>query len=451
MRWQATAATLLLLAGCAQGITPPTATETVLIEDVNGMVEYLFGGVPPCQLLDQGQFSEAPFTCAGGCPCTSCKLCCKPCADPGACPKITGCADGEEKDLDKCPGSEECPPGNRCDTRSACLQRDNLSPPMLVQIPAFRIDRHEVTNLQYRFCVEMGVCRKQPFDTLGQAIVADYAGDDAYNDFPALVLSAQDAKTYCEFVGKRLPTEFEWERVAGGATLVDAATHQHDLSKKRTYPFLAPDEPITACKSKDIALKPCSGAFQTAPVGTSKDDVVEEPPGSGRFIYDLGGNMTEWTSTNLTTDIITCKPGETFIGCEGQAAEACGACVDPTQTDQAACLPDGLGETACWFPVPATSSAGSNGCYSICAGQLGSTAVCEPRWRPDQDALSPATDLANVSTTPGSLVVRGGSYGLASKDICTARSGARGSESIEGLETHPWIGVRCACDAGKCP
>lgn len=455
MRW------VLLLAvvtGCAQGITPPDPTEMVLVEDRDGVVDYLFGGVPSCQPIEQSQFDPEPFTCGEGCACIQCEKCCKTCEDPGSCPLVSGCKTGQELDKDKCPVADGiCKQGERCIKRDACLQRDNLSPPMRVSIPAFQIDVHEVTNIQYRFCVEMGVCRAQPYDTLGQAILDDYAGDSKYDEYPALVLNFDDAKTYCEFVGKRLPTEFEWERIAGGATLVDAAAGTHDLSKKRIYPFLAPDEPIKSCKSKQVALKPCSGAFSTAPVATQADDKVEEPAGSGQFVYDLGGNMAEWTSSDLSTNIITCAGLERYTECEATSAEGCEACVDlgdpndPADDPTPVCQTTGTGETQCWYEPLAGAAEGDPGCYAICAKELGSTAVCKPRWRPTGGAIDPATDLSDVDTTPSHRIIRGGSYGIAPADICTARSGARGTEAVEGLESHPWLGVRCACTRGECP
>lgn len=448
---------LALAAGCAQGITPPDPTSMVKVEDYDGVVDYLFGGVPPCQPIQQSQFDKEPFSCAGGCPCIQCEKCCKECEDPGQCPKIAGCDTGQELDKDKCATPDGiCKQGERCKKRDACLQRDNLSPPMRVKVPAFKIDQHEVTNVQYRFCVEMGVCRAQPYDTLGQAILDDYAGAERYDQYPALVLNLDDAKTYCEFVGKRLPTEFEWERIAGGATLTDKAAGAHDLKKKRVYPFLAPDEPITKCKGRGIALKPCSGAFSTAPVMTSTDDKVEEPPGSGQFVYDLGGNMAEWTSTDLSTNIITCLGTERYAECVESSAEGCDQCVDmgdpdPADDPEPVCQSVGTGETSCWYPSVAGSGAGAQGCYAICATQLGSTAICEARWSPASGAIDPKSDLSDVEVTPSHRIVRGGSYGIEAGDICTARSGARGTEAVEGLESHPWLGVRCACDADKCP
>lgn len=446
-----------LVAGCAQGITPPDPTSMVTVEDYDGVVDYLFGGVPPCRPIEQGQFDADPFSCEAGCPCIQCAKCCKTCEDPD-CPKISGCDTGQELDKDKCPTADGiCKQGERCTKRDACLQRDNLSPPMRVKVPAFKIDQHEATNIQYRFCVEMGVCRAQPYDTLGQAILDDYAGASKYDEHPALVLNVDDAKTYCAFVGKRLPTEFEWERVAGGATLVDQAAGTHDLAKKRVYPFLAPGEDITKCKGRDIALKPCSGAFSTEPVMTSADDRVEEPPGSGRFIYDLGGNMSEWTSTDLSTNIITCFGTERYAECVESSAEGCTQCVDLGDPDDAAddpvpvCQSAGTGETSCWYPTLPSATAGTQGCFAICAKQLGSTAICEARWSPAAGAIDPATDLSDVNVTPSHRIVRGGSYGISSGDICTARSGARGAEAVEGLESHPWLGVRCACDVGACP
>lgn len=80
-------------------------------------------------------------------------------------------------------------------------------PPQRVQLPAFAIDRTEVTTAAYGECVARGACRP--------------AGGPAQKDKPApelpvVYVSWHDAAAYCAFVGKRLPSEAEWEKAARG-------------------------------------------------------------------------------------------------------------------------------------------------------------------------------------------------------------------------------------------
>ena len=70
-----------------------------------------------------------------------------------------------------------------------------IVPPTKVSLDAFCIDRHEVTNLQYLYCEEMGECPRRPFDNLGNDIV-DYGANSRYDQYPAVAASAADAKAY---------------------------------------------------------------------------------------------------------------------------------------------------------------------------------------------------------------------------------------------------------------
>jgi formylglycine-generating enzyme required for sulfatase activity len=88
-----------------------------------------------------------------------------------------------------------------------------------VHLSAYWIDRTEVTNAAYETCVERGACPPRPAapGTTGVASKtrSDYYHDPAYADYPVLIYTAEEAIAYCDCMGRRLPTEAEWERAAG--------------------------------------------------------------------------------------------------------------------------------------------------------------------------------------------------------------------------------------------
>ncbi|SCA58424.1 hypothetical protein AB751O23_AB_00280 [Chlamydiales bacterium SCGC AB-751-O23] len=85
------------------------------------------------------------------------------------------------------------------------------SPPVLVDMPGFYIDKYEVTNHEYAFFIkETGakLPRHWEYDTYPEGAA----------DHPVVNITFDEAKAYAQWADKLLPTEIEWERAAKGAS-----------------------------------------------------------------------------------------------------------------------------------------------------------------------------------------------------------------------------------------
>jgi formylglycine-generating enzyme required for sulfatase activity len=146
-------------------------------------------------------------------------------------------------------------------------------------LAAFSIDRHEVTTAQYARCVAAGACAAPVRNRAGQ--IQDYTGNPDYADWPVVYVNWYEARNYCEWVGKRLPTEAEWSKAARG----DA--------DERWYPWgdVLPYNGRKANLNYDF---PEMDDSDVAACGSYPEDV--SPYG----VYDLSGNVAEWTASAWT-------------------------------------------------------------------------------------------------------------------------------------------------------
>jgi formylglycine-generating enzyme required for sulfatase activity len=137
-------------------------------------------------------------------------------------------------------------------------------PRRTVVLSAFFIDRDEVTRGEYLRCVRAGACKPA---------TGGVEHDEAISRVPVTHVSWFDADAYCRFVGKRLPTEAEWERAARG-------------TDGRVYPWGdAPD-----CARGNWGNYDGEGACPRNP---------GRPVEVGRYggeIHDLAGNVWEWVA-----------------------------------------------------------------------------------------------------------------------------------------------------------
>jgi sulfatase modifying factor 1 len=147
-------------------------------------------------------------------------------------------------------------------------------PAHTIYLDAFYMDMYEVTNALYR----------KFMDATGHE-APRYWNDPKCNapDQPVVGVTWHDARAYCDWAGKRLPTEAEWEKAARGG-----------LAGK-TYPW--GDNEDTAAPGAG-GNEGVSGAF---PVGSFA------PNGYG--LYDMARNAWEWCADWYGEDYYPKSPG----------------------------------------------------------------------------------------------------------------------------------------------
>jgi formylglycine-generating enzyme required for sulfatase activity len=163
----------------------------------------------------------------------------------------------------------------------------DYSPEHKVTLKEFLIDKAEVTVAQYQACVDCAACAK-PLRTGSHTGREPYYGNTKYAGYPVIFVSHKDAKKYCEGIGKRLPTEAEWEKAARG-------------TQKNTYPWGNTDP------SKTIAN---FGGYVNDTDDGSKYDGGKSPYGA----LNMAGNVWEWVADTYDKGYYAKSPGSDPAG-----------------------------------------------------------------------------------------------------------------------------------------
>jgi formylglycine-generating enzyme required for sulfatase activity len=151
-------------------------------------------------------------------------------------------------------------------------KKSNAYPEHKVNLPAYWIDKYEVTNYEF-----MQFSIKNSYAGEGAKEGKDwrlFATQDKGN-VPVVYITWNDAQAYCKAQGKRLPTEEEWEKAARGPN-------------GNAYPW--------GNEWKDGASNTYdAGLVKAVDVGQFSGDV------SVFGAFDMLGNVQEWTDSKYST------------------------------------------------------------------------------------------------------------------------------------------------------
>jgi len=164
---------------------------------------------------------------------------------------------------------------------------DNEKPLHRRSLDTYWIDRYPVTCGQYRIFIQVGGYQNREFwSTLGWQWLQQnpvskplyWLDDPIFDDHPVCGVSWYEAEAYCNFVGKRLPTEAEWEK---------AASWDEETQSKQTYPWGEELPNSNRCNCND---------GERMQQGTTSVNTYSHGE-SAYGVRDLLGNVWEWTDS----------------------------------------------------------------------------------------------------------------------------------------------------------
>ena len=148
-----------------------------------------------------------------------------------------------------------------------------------IAVPRYYMEKYEVSNKQYGLCVRANAC-EVPVDPRAYQ-------DANFAHHPVVYVTAYQADNYCRWLGRRLPTSLEWLHVTRGLNGSSWPWGQEPIDPSRV--------------NMSFINSPSAG---TAPV----DSYPEGRSGIPEGIYNLIGNVWEWTATPLKQDPYSTNP-----------------------------------------------------------------------------------------------------------------------------------------------
>lgn len=166
-------------------------------------------------------------------------------------------------------------------------------PSFRVYVPAFYIDKKEVTNADYKKFIDANPewSKEHMPDSLQDGnYLKDWNGDKypkSKGKYPVVYVSWFAAKAYAKWVGKRLPIEVEWESAAKGT------------DKTSEFPWGDTDADSTKANYGHV--------------NTGRTVKAGKYHANDYGLYDMAGNVKEFVLDTWSTDVYRLKHSPLFF------------------------------------------------------------------------------------------------------------------------------------------
>ena len=188
---------------------------------------------------------------------------------------------------------------------------EDETPSHSVEIDSFYIDQYEVTNARYRTFVRATGHREPE----GMATVrrdGQFVTESRFRPWldanfnrdkqPVVAVSRDDAREFCRWAGKRLPTEAEWEKAARGGL------NGKEFSWGDDWPPPAGAGNFAEVSFRTVYAEDRFGAFAGYDDGAVFPADVGSFKANGYGIFDMAGNVSEWVQDDYGSDYYRNSP-----------------------------------------------------------------------------------------------------------------------------------------------
>lgn len=179
---------------------------------------------------------------------------------------------------------------------------EDYIPEKEVELDEFYIDETPVTNSQYNKFLEdvkkNGPIYGHPDQPDNKDHTPTFVNDKRFNadDHPVVGVDWYDAYAYAKWAGKDLPTELQWEKAARGTENIEYPWGNKWNSEAAYYVENCFGRVIEDLEEWEECLRQFGDDFPIEPV----KKVKSFPQGKSPYgVYDMSGNVWEWTKTNF--------------------------------------------------------------------------------------------------------------------------------------------------------